>query len=63
MESDTVYKCLRCDKTDDDDDKMRKHIEENDAQDKALKCNFCDHKDKNWLSLKKHYQIKHMNKH
>lgn len=63
MESESVYKCLRCDKTDDDDEKMREHIEENHAQDKALKCNFCDHEDKGWLSLKKHYQIKHMNKH
>ena len=63
MESETVYKCLRCEKTDDDDDKMREHIQKNHAEDKALKCNFCDHEDKNWLSLKKHYEVKHLNKH
>ena len=63
MESETVYKCLRCDKTDDDDEKMRKHIEENHALDKVSKCNFCDHEDKTWLGLKKHYEISHLNKH
>ena len=63
MESETVYKCLRCEKTDDDEDKMREHIEENHAEDKALKCNFCDHEDKTWLSLKKHYQMTHLGKH
>ena len=54
MESEIVYKCLRCEKTDDDEDKMRDHIEENHAEDKVLKCNFCDQEDKTWLSLKKH---------
>ena len=43
MESETVYKCLRCEKMDDDDDKMREHIEENHAKDKVLKCNLYDH--------------------
>ena len=63
MESDTVVKCLRCDKTDEDIEKMREHIEENHALDKASKCNFCEFEDKTWLGLKKHYKLNHLNKH
>ena len=63
MESETIYKCLRCKKMDDDDDKMREHIEKNHAKDKELKCNMFDHEEKPWPSLKKHYQVRQMGKH
>ena len=63
MESESVFKCLRCDKTDDDSDRMREHIAQKHTLDKASKCNFCEHEDKTWLGLKKHYKLNHMNKH
>ena len=62
MECEDLFKCLKCDRTDDDRDKMREHIEAKHLLDKYSKCNFCDHKDKTWLGLKKHYKINHMNK-
>ena len=57
------FKCLRCDKTDDDSDRMREHIAQKHTLDKASKCNFCGHEDKTWLGLKKHYKLNHINKH
>ena len=62
MECEDLFKCLKCDRTDDDSDKMREHIEAKHKLDKASKCNFCDYEDKNWLGLKNHYKMNHMNK-
>ena len=61
MESEDLFKCLRCERTDDDRDKMREHIEAKHKKDKASKCNYCGYEDKTWLGLKKHYKINHMN--
>ena len=61
-ECETVYKCLRCNETDDDADQMRKHIDKKHKNDKASKCNFCDHEDKTWLGLIIHFQTNHMMK-
>ena len=58
-QSDTVFKCLNCDKTSDDDDHMREHINEKHKLEKTSPCNFCDYKDNNWLGLKAHYRSEH----
>ena len=60
MESESVFKCLKCDKIDDDAEELKKHIQEKHEMDKASKCNFCGHLEKTWLKLKKHYETNHM---
>ena len=59
-ESETVFKCLRCDATDDDADLMREHIDKMHRKDKASKCNLCDYEDNSWLGLIFHFKSKHM---
>ena len=60
MESDSVYKCLKCDKIYDDSDEMKKHIQEKHEHEKTSPCNFCDYESKSWLDLKKHFKNNHM---
>ena len=62
-ESDTVFKCLKCDMEDDDKENMKKHIEEQHKHEITSKCNFCTYEDKSWLGLKKHYKTYHYNNH
>ena len=62
-ESDTVFKCLKCDMEDDDKENMKKHIEERHKHEITSKCNFCTYEDKSWLGLKKHYKTYHYNNH
>ena len=61
-ESETVFKCLRCDVTDDDSDQMREHIDKLHGKDKASKCNLCDYEDESWIGLILHFKSKHMKK-
>ena len=62
-ESDTVFKCLKCDEEDDDKENMKKHIQEKHAAEKTSKCNFCTYENNSWLGLKKHYKRFHFNNH
>ena len=59
-ESEIVFKCLRCDATDDDADLMREHIDKMHKKDKAAKCNLCDYEDNSWLGLIFHFKSMHM---
>ena len=61
-ESDCVFKCLKCNFTDDDSDKMRDHIEDKHKDEKRSKCNICNYQDKTWLGLMDHFRLNHYKK-
>ena len=58
-ESDCVFKCLKCNFTDDDSDKMRDHIEDKHKDEKRSKCNICNYQDKTWLGSMDHFRSNH----
>ena len=61
MEScDAVYKCLKCEKVDDDFDRMKEHIISDHEDNIKSKCNFCSYEDDTWRGLRKHFKIHHM---
>ena len=59
-ETDYNYKCLKCENTDDDDDNMRQHIQDNHKLNIVTKCNLCVYEDNTFTGMKKHYKTKHM---
>ena len=61
-ESDSVYQCLKCEFTNDDSDRMRKHIDDEHKMEKASKCNLCGHQDRTWLGLVNHFRANHYKK-
>ena len=56
----SVFKCLKCEETDEDSDKLKEHINKHHKHEKVTKCNFCNYEDKTWRGLKRHYENNHM---
>ena len=59
-ETDYNYKCLKCEKSDEDDDNMRQHIQDNHKFNIVTKCKLCVYEDKSFTGMKTHYRTKHM---
>ena len=58
-ESDSVYKCLKCNFESDDKAAMREHLDAKHEHEKTSKCNICGYEDKTWLGLMNHFRSNH----
>ena len=60
MESDCLYKCLKCKKVKEDFDKMKMHILMDHKDNITSKWNLCIYEDNTWWGLGKHFKINHI---
>ena len=59
-EVENIFRCSKCDETNDDDDIMRNHIEEKHGLDIKSKCHFCGFEDNTFVGLRNHFNMNHM---
>jgi hypothetical protein len=60
---DAVFKCLKCEKVDEDFDRMKEHIisiHEENVNHVNSKRNFCSYEDDTWRGLRKHFKTSAM---